>query len=74
MKWTCGPVAARSQRWTAPPASAPTGRHLLTGLLKQAGHLARGERLTLAQDAGLPDSLFLQARLAGRTLTRPIQL
>ncbi len=58
----------------APPASAPTGRHLLTGLLKQASHLARGERLTLAQDAGLPDSLFLQARLAGHTLTRIIQL
>ena len=52
----------------------PAGRRLLGGLLRQAGHLARGERMSLAEATGLPETLTLQANLGGHTLTRSIQL
>lgn len=58
----------------ARPADWPAPRRLLGGLLRQAGHLARGERVSLAEATGLPETLTLQANLGGRTLTRSIQL
>ncbi len=43
-------------------------------LLHQAGHLLRGERLSLAEVTGLPESLTVEASLAGRHVSKTIQL
>ena len=55
-------------------ADEPRGRRLLGGLLRQADHLVRGERLSLAEATGLPQNMTLKAHLAGRTLTKTIRL
>ncbi len=77
-------VEVRRGGGTPPPAvvvaasagadDRPAPRRLLGGLLRQAGHLARGERMSLAEATGLPETLTLQANLGGHTLTRSIQL
>ncbi|GAA3962175.1 hypothetical protein [Hymenobacter antarcticus] len=56
-------------------AEAPAGRRGLGGrLLQQAGHLARGERVSLAEITGLPENVTLQANLAGRSISKSIRL
>lgn len=56
-------------------AQAPAQpRRLGARLLLQAGHLARGERLSLAEVTGLPEHMTLQATVAGRSFTKSIQL
>ena len=51
-----------------------TGR-VLAGLLRQAGHLVQGQALSLAEATGHPtQTLTLNARLAGRSLSKSIQL
>jgi hypothetical protein len=71
---------------TARPAPAPAGpvvaeaaprrrsRLRLGGLLRQADHLVHGEPVSLAEATGLPETLTVQARLGGRTLSRTIAL
>ncbi|MBF9140259.1 hypothetical protein [Hymenobacter properus] len=56
-------------------AEAPAERKRLGGrLLQQAGRLVRGEQVTLAELAGLPDNVTVRATVAGRTVTKSIQL
>ena len=56
-------------------AEAPPERQRLGGrLLQQAGHLVRGERVSLAEVTGLPDNVTVRATVAGRSLTKSIQL
>jgi hypothetical protein len=43
-------------------------------LLQQAGRLVRGERLSLAELAGLPENVTVHAQVGSRTLTKSIQL
>ncbi|WP_046242582.1 hypothetical protein [Hymenobacter terrenus] len=71
---------------TAPPtkvlstalaaAQAPRGerRRLGSRLLQQAGHLVRGERVSLAEVTGLPETVTVRATVAGRSVTKSIQL
>ena len=55
--------------------AAPAERRGLGGrLLQQAGHLARGERLSLAEITGLPENVTLQATVAGRSISKSIRL
>ncbi|MDB5233323.1 MAG: hypothetical protein JWR44_316 [Hymenobacter sp.] len=49
-------------------------RRLGGRLLQQAGRLVRGERLSLAEVTGLPENVTLRATVAGRNLTKTIQL
>ena len=56
-------------------ASAVAERRGLGGrLLQQAGHLARGERVSLAEVTGLPENVTLRATLAGRNISKSIRL
>jgi hypothetical protein len=55
-------------------AEAATERRLGGRLLRQAGHLVRGERISLAEIAGLPETVTVEATVAGRKLTKSIQL
>ena len=56
-------------------ADAPADTRRLGGrLLQQAGHLMRGERLSLAEVTGLPENVTLRATVAGRSVTKSIQL
>ena len=56
-------------------AEAPTERRGLGGrLLQQAGHLVRGERLSLAEATGLPENVTVRATIAGRSVSKSIQL
>ena len=50
------------------------GRRVLGNLLRQARHVVRGERVSLAEATGLPENLTLQANLGGRTLSHTIRL
>lgn len=43
-------------------------------LLRQAGHLVRGERVSLAEATGLPENVTLRATIAGRSVSKSIQL
>jgi hypothetical protein len=55
-------------------AEAAAERRLGGRLLRQAGHLVRGERISLAEIAGLPETVTVEATVAGRKLTKSIQL
>ncbi|MBD2721262.1 hypothetical protein [Hymenobacter armeniacus] len=56
-------------------SEAPAARRRLGGrLLQQAGNLVRGERVSLAEVAGLPENLTVRATVAGRTVSKSIQL
>ncbi|WP_201985477.1 hypothetical protein [Hymenobacter rubidus] len=56
-------------------AEESAGRRSLGGrLLQQAGHLVRGERLSLAEATGLPENVTLRATVAGRTVSKSIRL
>lgn len=56
------------------PAASPRRRLRLGGLLRQADHLVHGEPVSLAEATGLAQTVTVQARLGGRTLSRTIQL
>ncbi|MBO2012567.1 hypothetical protein [Hymenobacter negativus] len=70
--------AARNIRTTlseVASAEETTERRGLGGrLLQQAGHLVRGERLSLAEATGLPENMTLKANIAGRRVSKSIQL
>ena len=56
-------------------AVVPTERRGLGGrLLQQAGNLARGERVSLAEITGLPENVTLRATVAGRSISKSIRL
>jgi hypothetical protein len=73
-----GPAPARPAvvlASVAAPEPAATRRRLrLGGLLRQADHLVHGEPVSLAEATGLAQTVTVQARLGGRTLSRTIQL
>ncbi|GAB3293658.1 hypothetical protein [Hymenobacter tenuis] len=67
-------VEVRSAAETPVMADANTARRpRLTSLIRQARNAVKGERVSLT-DAGLPESVTVQARVAGHTLTKVIQL
>ena len=59
---------------TPEPAPSPRRRLRLGGLLRQADHLVHGEPVSLAEVTGLAETVTVQARLGGRTLSRTIRL
>jgi hypothetical protein len=65
-------VAAVTAAAEAPDARFPL--RLGGRLLQQASHLVRGERLSLAEVTGLPETVTVQARLGSRTISKSIQL
>ena len=59
----------------ASAAAATQERQGLGGrLLRQVGHAVRGERLSLSEVTGLPENLTLEANIAGRRVSKSIQL
>ncbi|MBC6699353.1 hypothetical protein [Hymenobacter sp. BT190] len=73
-----GPIEVEVRRSTVPAVATaaqatPRQRSLGGVLLRQARNAVRGERLSLAE-AGLPETVTVQAHVAGRTLTKVIQL
>jgi len=66
------PAAAPASVAAAAPARRPRLR--LGGLLRQADHLVHGEPVSLAEATGLAETVTVQARLGGRTLSKTIQL
>ncbi|GGG50180.1 hypothetical protein [Hymenobacter glacieicola] len=70
-----GPIEVEVRPAAPAPAvaAAPTHRPRLTSLLRQARNAVKGERVSLT-DAGLPETVTVQARVAGHTLTKTIQL
>lgn len=56
------------------PDPPPRRRLRLGGLLRQADHLVHGEPVSLAEVTGLAETVTVQARLGGRTLSRTIRL
>ncbi|MBG8554776.1 hypothetical protein [Hymenobacter guriensis] len=72
-----GPIEVEVRRQAETPAAlaaaAPDRRPRLGGILRQVRNAVRGDQVNLA-DAGLPETLTVQARVAGRTLTKTIQL
>ncbi|MBH8557070.1 hypothetical protein [Hymenobacter negativus] len=73
-----GEAPARPARAVASALAAspePAERRRLGGrLLQQAGHLVRGERVSLAEVTGLPENVTIQATVAGHRVTKSIQL
>ena len=73
-----GEAPARPARTVASALAAnpePAERRRLGGrLLQQAGHLMRGERVSLAEVTGLPENVTIQATVAGHRVTKSIQL
>lgn len=70
-----GPIEVEVRPGTeaAALAAEPARRPRLTSLLRQARNAVKGERVSLTE-AGLPESVTVQAHVAGRTLTKTIQL
>jgi hypothetical protein len=71
------PVARPAKTFSSALAEAaePEARRGLGGrLLRQAGHLVRGERVSLAEATGLPENVTLRATIAGRSVSKSIQL
>lgn len=59
----------------ATAAAATQDRQGLGGrLLRQVVHAARGERISLSEITGLPENLTLEATIAGRRVSKSIQL
>ena len=70
-----GAAPALRPAQSATAAVAPESRPRLGGrLLQQVNHLARGERVSLAEVTGLPEHLTLHATVAGRSISKSIQL
>ncbi|RSK33155.1 hypothetical protein [Hymenobacter metallilatus] len=57
----------------APAPAAPAHRPRLVSLLRQARNVVQGEKVSLTA-AGIPETVTVQARVAGHTLTKVIQL
>ncbi len=68
------PVARPGKMASSAIAAAKEPRRLGGRLLQQAHNLVRGERVSLAEAAGLPQNVTLQATIGGRTITKSIQL
>ncbi|MGI4833526.1 MAG: hypothetical protein ACRYFK_08710 [Janthinobacterium lividum] len=69
------PVVVAAAPAASAEAEAPTRPHLrLGGLLRQAGHALRGEPVSLAEAASLPESITVQAHLGSRVVSKTIQL
>jgi hypothetical protein len=68
---TPAPVVALAE---AEPAPARRPRLRLGGLLRQADRLVHGESVSLAEATGGPETVTVQARLGGRTLSKTIRL
>ena len=69
------PAPRLAQRAASALAEGPEEHRRLGGrLLQQAGHLLRGERVSLAEVTGLPENLTLRATIAGRSVSKSIQL
>ncbi|TYZ08384.1 hypothetical protein FY528_13115 [Hymenobacter lutimineralis] len=72
-----GPIEVEVHRQAETPvalaAAAPDRRPRLGGILRQVRNAVRGDQVSLV-DAGLPETLTVQARVAGRTLSKTIQL
>ncbi|AHJ97880.1 hypothetical protein [Hymenobacter swuensis] len=69
-----GPIEVEVRNATEAPAPVvPAHRPRLVSLLRQARNVVQGEKVSLTA-AGLPETVTVQARLAGRTLTKVIQL
>ncbi|RSK44807.1 hypothetical protein [Hymenobacter perfusus] len=69
-----GPIEVEVRNAAAAPAPVvPAHRPRLVSLLRQARNVVQGEKVSLTA-AGLPESVTVQARLAGHTLTKVIQL
>lgn len=66
---TPAPIVAAAE-----PASTRRPRLRLGGLLRQADHLVHGEPVSLAEATGLAETVTVQARFGGRTLSKTIQL
>ena len=64
----------RSARAGAVAEAQAERRPLGARLLHQAGHLMRGERLSLSEVTGLPENVTVRATIGGRSLTKSIQL
>jgi len=71
-----GPAPGQPAVAPASVAAAPARRPRLRlgGLLRQADHLVHGEPVSLAEATGLAETVTVQARLGGRTLSKTIQL
>ncbi|GAB3846747.1 hypothetical protein GCM10028822_07200 [Hymenobacter terrigena] len=73
-----GEAPARSARSVISALAAspePAERRRLGGrLLHMGGQLVRGERVSLAEVAGLPENVTIQATVAGHQVTKSIQL
>jgi len=67
-----GPIEVEVRNAAAAPV-VPAHRPRLVSLLRQARNVVQGEKVSLTA-AGLPESVTVQARLAGHTLTKVIQL
>ena len=59
---------------TAAATAAEERRGLGGRLLRQVGHAVRGERISLSEVTGLPENLTLEANIAGRRVSKSIQL
>ncbi|SDY66467.1 hypothetical protein [Hymenobacter psychrophilus] len=59
--------------YAAPQPAQPARRHGVLAVLRQVRNVVQGEPVSLTA-AGLPETVTVQARLAGRTLTKTIQL
>ncbi|AIZ63998.1 hypothetical protein PK28_10415 [Hymenobacter sp. DG25B] len=72
-----GPIEVEVRRQTQAPvalaSNGPASRPLLGSLIRHARNVLRGDQVTLAE-AGLPETVTVQARVAGHTLTKVIQL
>ncbi len=69
------PAPAALVAVAASATPAPRRPRLRLGnLLREAGHLARGEQVSLAEATGLPESLTLRASLGGRSVSKTIEL
>ncbi|MCA8830362.1 flagellar biosynthesis protein FlhF [Hymenobacter pini] len=69
-----GPIEVEVRPAAAPAAPVvPARRPRLVSLLRQARNVVQGEKVSLTA-AGLPETVTVQARVAGHTLTKVIQL
>lgn len=72
-----GPIEVEVRRQTQAPvalaSNGPASRPRLGSLIRHARNVLRGDQVNLAE-AGLPETVTVQARVAGHTLTKVIQL
>lgn len=71
---SASPAVVLASAPAAEPTAAPRRRLRLANLLRQADHLVHGEPVNLAEATGLAETVTVQARLGGRTLSRTIRL